>query len=1048
MKKILLFMVFLSIIFSIKAQERTLSGQVTDDTGEAIPGVNVLVKGSAVGTATDLDGNYRLSIPADAETLVFSFIGLLSQEVQIGSRAVIDVEMQSDVTQLSEVVVIAYGTANRKSFTGSLGEVEAAQIEKRPLANVTGALVGTVSGVQANAGSGQPGAAPNIRIRGIGSVNNGSEPLYVVDGVPYDQSLANLNINDIQSMSVLKDAASAALYGARAANGVVMITTKTGKKGKPTLNLKILQGVTSRAIPEYERVSAKEYYPLMWEAYRNSLSISGSTDQTTANQMATNNIAGLLGYNPFDVAGNQIVNTSGELNPDANLRYNDLDWFDALSRNGSRSDYGLTYGGGTDNTDYLISVGYLKEEGYIINSDFERYTARINVNSQVLDWLKTGVNISGSYVESNQAATERLNRSNAFVNPFNFARSLGPIYPIFLHDPATGDFIRDAAGNKIYDDGETQETRPSGATPGRHIIQETKLNKDDFKRTVVSGRTYAEATLLNDFTFRANFGADLYSFYGTRFDNRIIGDGAPAGRSTKTHSTETTINMNQLLTYRKSFGRSNLEVLVGHESYVFTDNLLRGARQRIISDGNDELINFTTTNELISETDEYAVEGYLSRLNYDFDGKYFLSASFRRDGTSRFSKDARWGNFYSFGASWRLDQEPFVEGVSWVDALKLRASFGQVGNDNVTDDDDLALYYPSQNVYELDFNNAEEPGVLQGSPGNSNLEWETNTSIDIGADFSLFQGRLNGTIEYFFRESDNLLFDVPLPLSSGIPFAEFPDNIGTMSNKGIEIQIDGDLIRTSEFVWNLNINASTFKNEITKLPQEEIINGTKKLKVGRSVFDYWLRDYYGVNPADGSALYRSDNFDEDNDIIIGNDTLTTSQNNARFHYAESAIPDLYGGITNTVSYKGFTLSVLLTYQLGGHALDRGYRSLMADADFGAAMHKDALKRWRQPGDQTSVPRLDVSTNNVNVDSDRWLTSGTHLNVRQITLNYDIPTAFLQRAGVSNANVYLTGENLHLFSERKGLNVVQNFSGVTSNVYVPSRVFSVGLNVGF
>jgi TonB-linked SusC/RagA family outer membrane protein len=788
----------------------------------------------------------------------------------------------------------------------------------------------------------------------------------------------------------------------------------------------------------------------MWEAYRNSLSITGTTPEPTANQMATDNISGLLGYNPFNVPGNQVVANDGTFNPSAQLLYNDLDWFDPITRQGSRGDYNIDYSGGTENSDYLVSLGYLNEKGYIINSDFERYTGRLKINTAPLKWLNTGINLSATYTESKNA---RTTGSTAFVNPFQFARNIGSIYPVYEHDPTTGAFILDDAGNKVYDLGFGPPARPAGASPGRHIVQETELNQDLFKRTVVSGRSFLEAKFLKNFSFKTTVGIDLFSFYDLGYDNKIVGDGAPSGRANRTSSTETTLTLNEILTYKKTFSDvHNVEVLVGHENYSFVDNQFSGSRQGQIVDGNNELINFTDINSVSSYTIDDALESYLSQVQYDYNGKYFLSASFRRDGSSRFAPDVRWGNFYSVGASWRLESEGFISSIPWINALKLRTTYGETGNRDVFALNDVGRFYPGQGLYALGFNNAGEPGYLQSNLANADLRWEKNTQYDVGTDFTLFGGRLNGSIEYFNRTSRELLFNLPLPISSGSPDGTISKNIAEMSNKGFEIQLSGDVLRLGDFKWNLNVNASTFKNEITDLPVDEFVSGTKKWKEGQSVFDYWLREYYGVNQDNGAPLYRlnteANAYSEPNDIVIGTDTLTSIQSRAEFHYSGSAIPDLYGGVTNTFSYKNVSLSVLTTYQIGGLVYDAGYQGLLGGADYGDAIHKDALNRWQKPGDVTNVPRVDVANNtNSGATSDRWLTSASHLNIRQITLNYNLPKSLLNRIGMQNANIYVSGENLKLFSKRQGMNVLQSFTGVTSNVYIPNRVISVGLAIG-
>ena len=720
-KALFTLMMLFFMSFQIVAQKQAVSGTVSDEDNLPVPGASILIKGTTSGTMTDLDGKFSLSV-SKKDTLVISFIGYKTQEILVGDQTTFSIQLAVEESVLGEVLVVAYGFADKRSYTGSVSEVNGEDLEKRPLTNATGALIGTVAGLQTNSVSGQPGSAPDIRIRGFGSFSSSSSPLYVVDGVPYTQGISNINPNDIESFSVLKDASATSLYGSRAANGVVIITTKQGKKGEAKVDFKVLRGVTSRAIPEYERVNAKQYYPLMWEAYRNSL----TTPLATANQTATDDISGLLGYNPFNVPGNEVVLTNGQLNPNAELLYDDFDWFDALSRTGTREEYNLSFSGSNEKTDYFISMGYVNEEGYIINSDFKRYAGRINVNSQVKSWLKTGVNLSLTYSEGNNAQTSG---SSSFVNPFNFARNLGPIYPVFEHDPVTGAFILDSEGNKIYDLGFGPPARPSGASPGRHVVQETLLNKDFYKRTVSSVRTYGEASFLKDFKFRVNAAVDLYSIYSSTYDNKIVGDGAPAGRASRLSSTETSVTLNQLLTYDRTFNdKHTVNVLVGHESFFFEDHGFSGSRQEQIVDGIDELVNFTTTNNLTSSTFDRSIESYFTKVGYDYDEKYFISASYRRDGSSRFAKPSRWGGFFSLGVSWRLENEPFMKNIEWVNALKLRSSIGQVGNEAVQNNG-VANFYASQGLYELGFNNADEPGYLQSTLSNELLGWEVNTSL-------------------------------------------------------------------------------------------------------------------------------------------------------------------------------------------------------------------------------------------------------------------------------------------------------------------------------
>ncbi|TDH24080.1 TonB-dependent receptor [Segetibacter sp. 3557_3] len=1053
------------------AQNRVITGIVSDDKGNPLENASVVPKGRPSGSNTDQQGKFSLAIPGTVKTLVITSVGFTMQEVSVTAENNYTVVLRSSTQSLDEVVVVAYGTARKGAVTGSIAQLSAKDLEQRPLTNVVNALAGAAPGIQLTSGSGQPGEAATVRIRGFGSVNASNNPLYVVDGVPYDYNIGNLNSDDIETISVLKDASASSLYGARAANGVIQITTKKGKKDRTRLQVSIAQGSVMRGIEEYDRVNAFQYYPLMWEGYRNSLvyPATGALPIDSAAKIASglyprfttganaglqnyqgraySDISQLLGYNPFNVPRTEIVRPDGSLNSAAQLLYpDDLDWFKDIERSGSRGDYSVAVSGGTPKSDYYVSLGYTKEKGYVLNSDFERYTSRINLNTQPLNWFKTGLNLAGIVTKSNQGASDAS--STGLVNPFYSSRIMGPIYPVFAHNQTTGEYLLDAKGERIYDLGSLATlglpNRPIAG--GRHALAETRWNQNTLRRNVLSARTYGEVSFLNGFNFRTNVAADFSNSARVRFENKIVGDGAPSGRGTRTNTNNVTMTINQLLTYNKLINKHSVDVLVGHENYDATYNNLSGQRTGQILDGNNELINFTTTSSLSSYQERYKIESYLSRLNYSFDNKYIFSASYRRDGTSRFSPESRWGDFWSVGASWRLSQEDFIKRAGWINELKLRASYGVVGNDDILDADGFSIYYAYQAFYELGRNNGAEPGFLQQSLTNPDLKWETNKTLDVAVDFAFFKNRLRGTLEYFDRRSDDLLFRVPLPVSSGI--VDINRNVGAMFNKGIEVQLGGDVVRTKDFNWSLDLNWTTFTNQLTRLPQADIISGTKKLNVGRSLYDYWLRDWYGVDPNDGAGLYRSASFvAATSRISAKGDSVTTNQNNAQYHYAGSAIPDFYGSINSSLTYKNYGLSFLLNYQVGGLVYDGTYAQLMHSGSYGTALHTDILKRWQKPSDITDVPRMDnANTAQFGATSDRFLVDASYLSIRSLSLFFNLPAAVTSKAGISNARFYVSGENLYLFTKRKGLNATQSFTGVTSNVYTPSRIITAGINL--
>ena len=1097
MKKFL-FTVAATLICAVQllAQIRSIRGKITGEDGLPVSNASVIVKGTKIGTTTKKDGWFSLSVPLNSGPLVVSSPGQISREFPIDFKAesldislrksgelvlenleiIVDTaevildtaEIVIDEPEIDDgVIVVTYGTVKREKLIGSVGEIKAKQLSNRPLTNVITSIDGLVPGVITTNVNGQPGSGLNMRVRGFGSINASSEPLLVVDGVPYIGSTSNINPADVESITILKDAASSALYGSRAGNGVVIITTKKGRKRSNGISVRVMQGVVTRGLPEYERVDARQYYPIMWEAYRNSLvyPISGAgISLDSANRVASGltsrtGISGLLSYNPFNVASNAIVGTNGQLNPSAALLYGgDLDWTKELYRRGPRSDYAVNFNGGGDKSDYFLSLGYVKENGAILKSDFKRYTARLNVNVQPRTWLKTGLNISGNYSISN---TAQDSGSTSLVNPFYFTRNIGPIYPVYAHNMTTGDYLLDpVTGRQFYDLGNLGGTlgvpnRTSGSFAGRHALGETLLNERLFKRTSVSVRNYQEFSFLNDFKFINNLSVDYQTQNNNSYDNAVVGDGAPVGRSQKETVSNFAFVASQLLKYIKTFNDHTVDAMVGHESFNQTNNSVTGFKQGQTVSGNIDLANFSTINSTGSTEDRYKIESYFARLNYDFAEKYFVSATVRRDGNSAFSSESRWGTFWSAGAGWILSNENFISRIKWIDLLKLRGSYGVVG---VADGNGTATsfgFYSYQGLYNFS-NNANEPGIIQSQTQtllSPELTWEENKQYDLGLDFNLFKSRVRISVDYFKRVSSDLLFAIPQPLSSGV--LTIIQNTATMENKGFEIQLSADILRKKSFIWNTTVNMSTFNNKITKMPSTipEFITGTKKYAEGQSIFDYWFPTYFGVDPADGAALYKPSNpATIANRRILdnksgGSDTLTISAANGKLEYQGTSIPDFYGSISQSISFKGITLSALLTFQLGGKTYDANYQGLMSSGTYGAALSTDILNRWQKPGDITNVPRMDQGrTTDFNANSSRWLVDASYLNIRAVSIGYNLPRSFLSPLNISTAQFFLSAENLAFFSKRKGLNNQQHFSGVTFNAYPPARIISVGLTL--
>lgn len=1023
------------------AQTRTITGKVTDATdGSALSGVSVRVKGASEGTSTDGNGNYRLNVPESAGTLVFSFVGFGTQEKRIGG-ATLNMALAQNTSSLSEIVVNApYGAIKKTAFTGSESTISARSLEKQRVTSFTRALEGLVPGIVATNGGGQPGTSASIRIRGIGSVNASSSPLYVLDGAPFDGELSSISMDDIETITVLKDAAASSLYGARAANGVVVITTKKGKGGKTKITANVRSGWMNRGIPEYDRVNQQQYYELMWEGAKNRFIAAGQTPDAAATQ-ASQILTGpnALVYNAYNVPGTELVDpATGKLNPNAKLLWNDS-WEEALYRTAPRQDVNLNIAGGSEKSDYYLSFGYIDEKGIVRNSGYNRFSTRLNLNSQMTTWLKGGANIYGALAKRNNFLAEGTYTSN----PFYYTRIMGPIYPVYQRDP-TGNYVTDPiTGEKALDWGVPSQMGARPYAGNSNLVGSLALDDRSIKTTNVSSNAFLEAAFLKDFKFRTTLGVNYYDGYGTVYQNSQYGDAANVkGRSEKNNTRQVSYTFNQVLTWNKQFGDHGLNILAGHENYRFESNYLSATRIGFPFPGTSELAPAASADGSTSYTNNHRIEGYFSRLNYNLREKYLLSASYRRDGSSRFFEDARWGNFWSLGGAWRVSQEDFLKGRSWINELKLKTSYGEQGNEDLLDDDGDPSYYPWQSLYDITYGNAAFPGAIISSLPNQHLKWEKNRALNIGVDFALFE-KLEGSIEYFNRKSDDLLFNVPLPISTGI--TSIASNVGALKNYGVELQLGYNVIKGNSFDWRVDVNLTHFKNKITKLAQPEIISGTKKLMVGRSVYDFWLREYAGVDPKNGDALYYQD--------ILGSDGKPTGErktvnniNQGTYYYHGSALPDLVGGITNSFRYRNFDLSFLLTFQLGGEFYDGNYAALMHPGTYGSNWSVDILNRWQKPGDITDIPRLQNGITNQHGTSSRFLYSATYLNVKNITLSYTLPQAMLNKAGVGSLRIFGSVDNVHLFTKHKGMDPQRAFTGVADNTYVPYRTYTLGLNL--
>jgi len=1099
------------------AQNINVSGTVADAaTGEGIPFASIQVKGTMTGTATDADGKYAISVPKNA-TLIFSSIGYVNQEADVNGRTVVNILLAPDTENLEEAVItIAYGAAKKSSLTGAISNVNADKIESRPTSSVTSALEGTVTGVQINNTYGAPGSEPSIIIRGNGTINGSTSPLYVIDGVPFGGNIADLNPADIESLTVLKDAASAALYGNRAANGVILITTKKGKSGRVSVAASVTQGVYQRGIPEYKMATPNEFMEIRYRELYNEMLFPGTStvqsiianaqDATkraaAADYVAKNLVADKLYLNIYNVADDALFDADGHLVSNANIKagyLDDLNWFDQTIKNGYRADYNVSASGASDKADYYFSVGYLDENGYLRTSTFDRFSGRAAVNVKPTSYLKIGFNVNATHQNFNNTS----DGSSSYVNPFMYCRNIAPIYPVHLHDINTGQYILDDAGNKQYDggsyidaNGQVVVTRNQYAD--RHVIWENELNQDKTVRNTINGIAYAEVYFLKDFTFTVTGNLNLRHQINQSYDSAVIGDGkGNGGRGSRNEYYYKNWSFQQQLRWSHQFGDHFVNALIGHENYANNYDYLYAYKTSEVFPNINNLRNFTEITSLYNYGNYYRTESYLSRVRYSYQDKYNVEASFRRDGSSRFHKSARWGNFWSVGANWLISREDFMKNVTWVNSLKLRADFGEVGNDAGTG------YYGYQALY-TSGQNANKGAYWLSQLSNYDLMWETAQSWGVGIESRLFN-RWNLNVEYFDKRNKDLLFSVILPISAGATSTgssnpSITKNIGTMSNRGVEIETDIDIVRTKDVRFNVFANATFLKSKIISLPEENrkdgIIDGTKRYVEGGDRYAYWLYHWAGVDQMTGLSLYTFDDerfyITDDNtatgnviygskedadgnantlmepanyNIINGTPYVFNPGSYGKKDWAGTATPTVYGSFGFNFSWKNFSLGTIFTYSLGSKVYDGIYADKVSVGSAISSVHHDVYgNTW------TGIPAgmTETSADRISQDilpmangaggifgyansgtSDRWLVSGNYLVLKNVNLSYSLPKRWVNRIEMDAINLTVSCENAFTLSARYGMNPQQSFSGTqSSNTFVTARVFTAGLNFKF
>ncbi len=994
---------------SLFAQQISVSGTVTDSSdGSTLPGVTIQLKGTSQGTISDIDGRYHINVPADG-VLVYSFIGMTTREVPVNGRSVIDLSLESATVGLDEVIVIAYGTVQRASFTGSASSIRADQIERVPVTSFEHALEGAAPGLQLGNTSGQLGAVSELRIRGVGSISSSNEPLYVIDGIPVvgenisnlagstSNPLAALNPNDIASVTILKDAAAASLYGSRAANGVILITTKSGQDGKTLFRLRSSYGYNDFAGPHFEVATADQMWELKREGFFNQGRFYMNMNETDANAYAVERMNTLFwAYDPSRPAS-------------------DYDWQGALFRNGVTHSHEFSASGGSANTRFFTSVSYNQQDGNYIGNDYERVTGRLNLDHTASDYIAFGINASLAYTDQNAI----LDGGSAFVNPIHSTRFwLSPLQPIYNED---GTYF-------------------SGLPQGRtHVLQDVNLNKHQNKQFRSMNKVYLQVTPVDGLNLRSTFGYDALMQNEDRYWSPLSRDGSTHnGYAHKRHRIFNTLTSSTIANYSKTVGHGhNLDMLAGFEVERLYDEL---SSQQGNSFPNAIIDVISGSANPLSNTgfyDNRRLVSVLSRLNYNYQNTYYFSASYRRDGSSQLGQDNRWGDFYSVSGSVRLSQMDFMQDFNgWLSDWKIRASYGTNGNLPTALYGHLALY-----TYAGSYDG--RPVMSIGQTLNPGLSWEKNEAFNVGTDFTLFD-RVTIDVEYYNRVTKDLLLQVPVSRVSG--FDNIWQNIGSMRNSGIELSVNSTNMVRNDFVWTSNLNISHNRNEILELyAGEDIIDGVFILSEGHSFNTLFVRDWAGVDPTDGMGMWYT--HDED-----GNRNGTTKNFNETAPVKLGSIdPAFTGGIYNTFSYKGFDLSALFTFSVGGYIYANAtWYTDHGNSWFATVTQYEYNNTWRQPGDNSVLPRF--------VHQNPQLTHGQSslrryendfLRLKSLNIGYTLPGRMSSQIGLDQLRIYMSGRNLLTWSK---VDLVDPESGDSRGLVFAQmpqmRVFTFGIEVSF
>ena len=1050
-------MLLLFSVMRVQAQEQ-ITGHVKDSRGLPLPDVSIVQDGEGIGTKTDESGKFLLKLPKLGVKLIFRSIGYKNYELVVTNSNNLEVVMEDDIAGLDEVMVTAYGTSKKSSFTGSATVIDAKQLENVNTSNVAQGLQGLSAGVQVTNTSGRPGANPTINIRGIGSLTAEMAPLYVVDGVPSDVNLNAYSPSDIESITVMKDAAATSLYGSRAANGVIMITTKRGASGKARVNARAAWTTSDFAVKFPERVSPAKQWELAWEGlYNDARDFDGKSDEE-AREYASNRVPSVFWNTTplYDANGNLIrnyrsgwnmdypVGLDGKIKPEAQRLW-DFDLFDEAFNYRLKQDYGVDFSGAMgENNTYYASFSYLNDKGVHISDGFKRYTGRVALNSKINDWFS----MSNSIMFMNSADVNGGFDARVF-------RVMPTEYSAYLWDYETNSYaISPFTGKPQLDEGVANGRAWWSRWSAYGALTEAKNSQTDNLQTV-SALTFR---LLDGLSLKTTYSFQLidnfYSMWKSpERENQLLPSEGYVQRDNYRSYSHT---VNNVLTYDKTFNNlHHINVLAGQEIYSYTTSGSGVTRSGLALPYFKEISLASNDPTAWSTFGRYGLASFFGKAEYDFDNRFYISSSIRTDGSSRFHPDHRWGQFYSLGASWRISEESFMENTQdWLQNLKLKASYGEVGNDRVGNYYAYqALYGPTSYVGTV--------GVRLNQLENENIKWETNIQTNIGFEFSVFN-KLSGSVEYFTRKSQDLLLNRPLAPSLGMD--AILTNIGDVQNKGWEVDLNYSAVRTKDFDWNVSLNATSYKNIITSLPskEEQYSQGVAifKWKEGGSRYDIYAPSFAGVNPDNGHNQWWKYEFDGNGNIIGQEKTENYNEvnvNEQRINQG-SVLPDVFGAFTNNFRYKSLDLSFMLYYSFGGKLYDYNYsESNVLRENFAAYDNLD--RRWQKPGDVTDIAKIytyrtfDAFANARY--SDQYIFTNNFVRLKNVMLGYNLPQSLVSKWGLSALRIYFRGDNLLTFGSAKGRGTdPENYGNglvgvVDASSGVPAlRSYSLGLNVSF